>query len=104
MQQTLPGARSAVIGMYCKTRQLRHSGFVSVKTGATDDDSVVLQHIEPVNFHLEEIAPALDQNTFGLQRLDEPQNAADVLDARLTQFFKRVLGHHRADAAIREKL
>src|SRR5262245_43865482 len=94
VEQTLPGAGSAMIGVHHQSREFRHAAFVLVERGGSDDDSVVFKYVETIDFHFEQIAATLDQSAICFERLDEAQNAADILDASRAQLFQWILGHH----------
>ena len=64
----------------------------------------MLEHAEAVDLDLEQLTRALDQRAIRLERGDELENAAHVLDAGLAQPLQRVLGDHGADAIVGEQL
>ena len=64
----------------------------------------MLEHDEPADLLLEQLAAAAHQRAVGLQRLDQPQDAADVVDRCLAQPLELVGGEHAARASVREEL
>ena len=102
-KQALASARAPVIRMHGETGELGHAVLVLIQRGAPDDHAIVFEHEETLDFHFQQIAAALDQRAVRLERFEQPQHAADVLDARRPQFFERILRQHGADAAARKK-
>ncbi len=64
----------------------------------------MLDHQEIADLRFQELAAALDERAVGLERLDQRQHAADILDARRAELLERIGGDHGADAALREEL
>ena len=75
-----------------------------IKRRAADDRSVVVDHQEVADLRLEQLAAALHERAVCLERLDQREDPAHVLDARRTQLLHRVRGDHRAHAAVGEEL
>ena len=69
-----------------------------------EDHLVVLDHREVADLGLDQCPVALDQRAVGLQRLDQRQNAAHVVDGGFAQRFQCFLHHHRAHAVVQEEL
>src|SRR3970040_2753956 len=71
-QQPLAGARVAEIGMHDEAGELtRALAGERVERGAADCQLIVLEHHEAPDFPLEPVAPALDADAFGLERLGQ---------------------------------
>ncbi len=75
-----------------------------VQRGAADDRVVVLGDDEALDLHLEPLARAADEDALLLERPDDLQDAADVVDRRAAQVRERRRGDHRPDAVAREEL
>ncbi len=103
IEQLLPITASLVFGPHGKRRQFRRLARERVERGAADDDAVVFDHEEAVHFALEQFASAVDQGALGLQRFDQLQDAADVVDAGRAQALDLVGGDHAARTAVGEE-
>src|SRR5258705_13958186 len=75
-----------------------------IERGAAADDAVVLDHQEIADLRLQELAAALDERAVGLERLDQRQHAADILDARRAELLERIGGGQGAGPPLRGKL
>ena len=82
-QKAFAGAGIAIFGMHGEAGELA-GAFVGerIQRCAAHDHAIVLEHEEATDLHLEQLARALDQRAIGLERLDQLQDAADVVDAR----------------------
>ena len=75
-----------------------------VQRGAADDRAVVLGDDEALDLGLQPLARAAHQNALLLERLDDREDAADVVDRRAAQVRERRRRDHRAHAVAREEL
>ena len=75
-----------------------------VERRAGDGGAVALDDGELVDFHLELLAGAAHQNALLLQRLNQLQNAADVVNGGAADLFGALHHDLRADAVAREQL
>ena len=75
-----------------------------VERGAADDLAVVLGDDEALDLALQPLARAAHQHALLLERLDDREDAADVVDRRVAQVRERRRRDHRADAVAREEL
>src|SRR6185436_7183901 len=75
-----------------------------VKRGAADDVIIVLGNDEPLDLAFEALSRATDEHALLLERLDDTEDAADVVNRRVAQMCERRRGDHRADAVAGEKL
>ena len=75
-----------------------------VERCAANDRAVVLRDDEALDLHFEPFARAAHEHAFCLQRLDDRQDAADVVDCRAAQMRERRGGDHRAHAVASEQL
>ena len=90
--------------MHHQARQLRSPLFRKwIQGGAADNHAVVVEHGKTPDFHFQQVAAAFDQRAIRFQRLDQAQNAADVVNFGITQFFHRVRRDHGAHALMREQ-
>ena len=64
----------------------------------------MLEHDEPADLLLQQLAAAAHQGAVGLQRLDQLQDAADVVDCRTAQPLELVGGDHASGAGVGEEL
>src|SRR5688572_8420022 len=104
-QQALAGAVIAEVRVHGEAGEFAGALLRKrVERGTRHDHAIVLQNDEAVHLSFEQAAVALDQRAVRLERLDELQDAADILGARGTQHLQRVGREQRAYAAMREKL
>ena len=73
---------------------------VGVERGAAKDHAVVLDHGVLAGIALDLGAVALDQRTILFERLDQLQDATDVIDGGLAQALEFFVDHHGADAIV----
>ena len=105
LHQLVAVAAAAVLGHHGQTGHLgRLLAAEGIERGTADDDAIVIEDREAADLHLDAFAAALDQGAVGLQRTDQGEYRADVVDRRLAQMRQRRLGHHRTDAGAGEKL
>src|SRR5687768_1599866 len=105
LQQILPVARVTVALRHGEAGELGALVLLEgVERRAADDDAVVLDDEEVADLGFEQLAAALHQLAFGLERLDQREHALHVLDARRPQGLDGGRGDHGADAGVREKL
>src|SRR5262245_28508734 len=103
-QQPLAVARVAIAARHREAGELRALVVgKGIERRAAYDARVVLDHQEVADLGLEQLAAALHQRAFGLERLDQREHAAHVLDARRAQLLDRVRGDHGADPGIDRK-
>ena len=74
-----------------------------IQRRAAENHIVMVDNGEIVDFALDQFAAALDQRAVGFQRLDQAQNAADILDRGFAQAFQVFVGDHGADAVMRKQ-
>ncbi len=67
-----------------------------IQRRAADDHAVVLGDDEALDLHFQPLARAAHQHALILQRLDDGQDAADVVDRRAAQVGQRRGRDHRA--------
>ena len=77
---------------------------IGIERGAAEDHAVVLDDGVVADVALDFGAVALDQRAVALERLDQLQDAADVVGGRLAQALELLVDDHRADAVVREHL
>ena len=75
-----------------------------VERCAANDRAVVLRDDEALDLHFEPFARAAHEHAVCLQRLDDRQDPADVVDRRAAQMRERRGGDHRAHAVASEQL
>ena len=75
-----------------------------VERRAADDVVVVFRDDEALDLALQPLARAPHEHTLLLERLDDRENAADVVDGRIADMRERRRGEHRAHAVPREEL
>ena len=73
---------------------------VGVERRAAEDHAVVLDHRVVADVALDLGAVALDQRAVLLERLDQLQDAADVVGRRLAQALELLVDDHGADAVV----
>jgi hypothetical protein len=74
-----------------------------IERGAAEDHAIVLDDGEIVDFAFDQLAAALDQRAVGFQRLDQLDDAADVLNCGLAQAFQVLVRDHGAHAIVGEQ-
>ncbi len=90
VQQRLAVAFAPEVGMHRERGELARSLLrESIERRAADDHAVVLGDDEALDFHLQALARAAHQDALVLQRLDDRQDAADVVDRRAAQMRER---------------
>src|SRR6185503_2727571 len=75
-----------------------------IERRAADDVVIVLRDDEPLDLRLQPLARAAAEDTLLLQRLDDRQDAAGIVDGGIADVRERGRRHHGADAVAREEL
>src|SRR6266571_9301401 len=104
-QQALPIALVAMIRPNREAGELARTGAQErVERRTADDDPIVFDDGKARDLALEQLAPPAYERSVLLERLDQLQNSARVVDRGGTQFHHLVRSDHRARALVREKL
>ena len=77
-------------------------GRVIVQRRATVDHAVVLEHSEVFHVAFDDGATAGNQRAVRLERLDQLENGADVVDGGWPQVIQGIFDHHGAHAVVGE--
>ena len=103
-QHLSPGATPIVV-MHRQAGQLTHSGVgVAMQRRAADRHAVAVDHDVILDLVLQPLPGSGDQHAAGLERLEQREQAADVIQYRLPQLLVAILGDHGADPVAGEQL
>ena len=89
-----------MIRMHGEAGQLGHAFLKRIQSRATNNDTIMFEHKEALNLHLQQLAAALDQRAIVFQRFEQTQNAADIVNFCRPQFLDRIGRQQRADPAM----
>ncbi|MNS81095.1 hypothetical protein D3C72_1147960 [compost metagenome] len=105
LYQQVAEAAVAAVGADREAGQLGHAVFRERQhRDAGGDAVVVFQHRVVADLHFQVFAAALDQDALFLQRADQRQDVADVLDAGLADLDQRIARDHGAGAVVGKQL
>ena len=103
-QKPFAGALVTKVGAYDQTGELARGFFCKrVQRGAGDQNAVMLQHEKTPDLPLEQGAAALDERAVRFERLDQLENAADVLERRGAKGLDGIGREHRSHALVGEE-
>jgi len=101
LEQFLAVARALALGRDGDGGHFCGLGFqIGVQGGAAEDHAIVLDHGVAGNVALDLGAVALDQGAVFLERLDQLDDAAHIVDGGFAQLFELFVDHHGADAVV----
>ncbi len=105
LEQDVAAPGAAVVGVDRDAGELRHALFqVRVERGAGDRHALTLHDHEAVDLGLEQLARAAHQHARFLQRTDQLEDAADVVERRRVHRLEGLGGDERARALAGEQL
>ena len=104
LEQLVAVAEAAKLRSHRDRGQFRRFAFREwIQRGAADDHLVVLEYEKTLDLAFQALAPAIDQGSVRFERLEQLQDAADVIDVGRTQALELVRGDHAAGAGMGEQ-